>query len=167
MFASGEREANLVEHYIMHASTKGSKERQNIIDSAKVLSLAMKPYSTSLSAFRSRLLLHDSHNEVELSWAWLFNCPRRSETFCFKFMMSASAAATSSRSTLVFNQHSKKTASNGEKSSTAIARFRKGTLLSIVDGKDTCPLRIFINPDSNEALKFLSFCSWSRKFSTC
>ena len=158
----------IVEHYIMHASTKGSKERQNIIDSAKVLSLAMKPYSTSLSAFRSRLLLHDSHNEVELSWAWLFNCPRRSETFCFKFMMSASAAATSSRSALVFNQHSKKKLLQMvKKLSTAIARFRKGTLLSIVDGKDTCPLRIFINPDSNEALKFLSFCSWSRKFSTC
>ena len=108
LFASGKREANLVEHYIMYASTKDSKERQNIMDSAKVLSLAMKPYSRSLSAFRSRLLLHDSHNEVELSWAWLFNCPRRSETFYFKLMMSASAAATSSRSALVFNQHSKK-----------------------------------------------------------
>ena len=78
LFPSGEKEANLAEHYIMYASTKDSKERQNITDNAKVLSLAMKPYSTSLSAFRSRLLLHDSHNEVELSWAWLFNCPRRS-----------------------------------------------------------------------------------------
>ena len=55
LFASGKREANLVEHYIMYPSTKDSKERQNITDNAKVLSLAMKPYSTSLSAFRSRL----------------------------------------------------------------------------------------------------------------
>ena len=62
-----------------------------------------------------RLLLHDSHNEVELNWTWLLSCPRRSETFCFKFIISASAAATSSRSALVYyQQKEKKKTSNGE-----------------------------------------------------
>ena len=63
--------------------------------------LARKPYSTRFSVFRT-LLLHDSHNELELIWTWLLSCPRRSQAFCFKFKMSASAAATSSRSALVF-----------------------------------------------------------------
>ena len=115
-----------------------------------------------------RLLLHDSHNEVELNWTWLLSCPRRSETFCFKFIISASTAATSSRSALVYYQHKEKKNLKWWKTlSTSIARFRKDTLVSIVEGKDTCPLRIFISPDSREALKLLSFSSWSRKFSTC
>ena len=57
LFASGKREANLVEHYIMYPSTKDSKERQNIMDSAKVLSLAKKPYSRSLRNVEYSILL--------------------------------------------------------------------------------------------------------------
>lgn len=92
--------------------------------------LAVKPYSTNLSAFMDRLLLHDSHNEVELNWTWLLSCPRRSETFCFKFIISASAAATSSRSALVYyQQKEKKKSFKWRKTlSISIARFRKGYL---------------------------------------
>lgn len=91
--------------------------------------LAVKPYSTNLSAFMDRLLLHDSHNEVELNWTWLLSCPRRSETFCFKFIISASAAATSSRSALVYYQQKEKKSFKWRKTlSISIARFRKGYL---------------------------------------
>jgi hypothetical protein len=56
-----------------------------------------KSYPPSLSVFRS-LLLHDSQHSC-----WPLTCPRRSETSCFKFIISDSAVATSSRSALVFN----------------------------------------------------------------
>lgn len=108
LFISRERKPNLVELYLYVCFEYWFQRECTTIYDEKILQndLARNSYITSMSIFRYRLL-HDSHNEVGLSWTWLLSCTRRSETFCFKFIISDSAVATSSRSALIFYEQKK------------------------------------------------------------